>query len=133
MSNQRKERIALVSRSLNSWDCSTSFRAIAAKADEERCETILYALWTLHIPDRKFKPYKEMLFGNSKHIKRVVIEIGDLSDETENNFHVQFWERNRSKPTVMYRRFAKSSDPVEDKEQFIKELPKCKISSMGAR
>lgn len=126
----RIRKIALVSHDYNVpdsrglHDYSEHFSRINKLCDDQGCDTILYALFTLDSSSPVTRTHGS-IFDGLQHVQRVLVEVGE-SPETFD--HVEVWRRGRTEPVVARQRFATSSSATSDKQRFLDDLPARRIS-----
>ena len=124
------KKVALVSHNYNHadadglWDYSRYSGPILRACNEQRCDTVLFALYTWDSRSTATKSV-ETLFGKLNHVQRIVMECGDFSahsdDPSYKDLWVEVWLRAEPQPFIMRQRFAAAQEG--DRTQFIRELP----------
>jgi hypothetical protein len=124
-------KIALVSHNYNRvnaeglWDYSAEMKQINRRCDEERCDTILYGLFTWDVRSSHASTHDAM-FSGLTHVRRIIVERGDFSahsdDPSYKDLWVEVWLRGEEQPFIMRQRFASSQEST-GKSKFMRELP----------
>jgi len=125
------QKIALISHdytqrdSAGLWDYSEHFRRINEWCDQEGCDTILFSLYSW---DRRSTVQKdaESMFKGLRHVRRIVLEAGDLAiehDGPSDDLLVEVWLRDVQAPFLMRQRFATSKEAAHGAGNFIADLP----------
>lgn len=123
------KKIALISKRFNYSDgrgskgfssFSEHLRTITQICEESACDTILYCLYTF---DRKKnnRLNKNLMFGNTKKIKNVIIEHWDSSDKAF-PWRVEVWNKEKRIPFIHFQRFGKSQEPKDRKIKFLDDF-----------
>lgn len=120
------KRVMLVSKAYDSGlDFSHQLKRVSELCDEHDCQLLVYALSSYGDGNGQWYPPKRLLFGKSKKIESVVLEVCDWEDEVNSDhFRVQVWQRDRPRPDVFTRKLAKSSEPDERKVALVAEMKK---------
>lgn len=114
---QHPKRILLASRDLGQCDFTRHFSEIAEIADANRCTMIGYGLHTFDTAGGRHSPTPKLLFGNSKHVRYVLLETADL--ETETNPQSELWIRGQAQPKIWKIQFARGSEATPEKRQAL--------------
>jgi hypothetical protein len=89
---------------------------VAATAEAEGCDTVVYALWSHDL--RKMKPLDEArVFGSTKKVQTAVLEVLDGKDA-----RIEVWRRGAA-PHSFQQRFTRSSSSPSSKQAFMDGLP----------
>lgn len=130
--NRINQTVALVSHNYNGsghndcWDYSEHFRRINQRCDDEGCQTILYALYTL---DRAARVRShDAIFGGLANVNTVILETGDLAGEDYDSTIVEVWRRDHAQPLSMKQAFAASSASDTAKQSFMAALPHRRVA-----
>ena len=124
-------KIALVAHDYNLpdsrglYDYSEHFTRINKLCDDQGCDTILYALYTWDSTSPVARTH-DSIFGGLKHVQRVVLEVGQPPDSFD---HVEVWVRDQQQPLLAHQRFATSTSPTSEKQQFLDDLPSRQIGT----
>jgi len=86
--------------------------------DAEGCDTILYSLFTWDEKSPVQRDYKT-LFGGLKNTKCIFLEVGNKKSAQK---IVEIWLKDGNKPRLIQQKFAKSSQPLEFKREFIRDI-----------
>ncbi|MDR3606009.1 MAG: hypothetical protein P4M08_01360 [Oligoflexia bacterium] len=113
-----KQRIMLVSRDLQKPDFTRHISAIMKRADESKCDTISFALFTF-----TESPTWEKFFAHTRHVQRVLVEVGEM-EKHSGQLIIQLWQRDQKEPRLMTRQFARSSEPSSRKLSLIQQFKK---------
>ncbi len=90
---------------------------IALAADEEGCDTIVYALWSHDV--RTMGPLcQDLVFGATIRVKTVFLEVSDIREE----FYVEVWRKGLETPHRFRQQFSKSKDILAMKQAFMDGL-----------
>lgn len=118
------KRVMVVSKAYDSGlDFSHQLKRISELCDEHDCQLLVYALSSYGDGNGQWYPPKRLLFGRSKKIQSVVLEVCDWEDEVNSDhFRVQVWQRNKPRPDIFLRKLAKSSEPDERKTALVAEM-----------
>lgn len=100
------------------YDYSEYFTRINKLCDVQGCDTILYALYTWDSTSPVARTH-DSIFNGLEQVQRVVLEVGQPPDSFD---HVEVWVRGQQQPILGHQRFAKSTSPTSDKQQFVDEL-----------
>lgn len=125
------KRIGLVSHDYNvpdsrgHFDYSEHFARINKVCDDQGCDTILYALWTIDSTSPLERTH-DAIFGGLNNIRRVVVELYDPPETID---HLETWVRGNETPIVARQRFAQSTASDEEKLQFLNDLPARQVGS----
>jgi len=124
-------RLALVSHDYNVpggrelYDYSEHFHRINKLCDEQGCDTILYALYTL---DRNSASRNhDAIFGGLAHIRTIVVEVGEPA--VDRSDFVEVWLQGPDAPAVAKQRFATSRDTGARKRAFLDDLGERRIGN----
>jgi len=123
-------KIALISHDYNMpdsrglYDYSEHFARINELCDDQRCDTILYALYTWDQDAPEARTY-EAVFGGLVHVQRIILEVWE---KPENPVHLEVWQRGQQAPVRARQRFATSKEAVSKKQEFIDDLPNRRVS-----
>jgi hypothetical protein len=89
---------------------------VAAAAEAEGCDTVVYALWSHDL--RKMKPLDEAcVFGSTTKVQAAVLEVLDGKDD-----RIEVWRRGAT-PHRFRQRFTRSTSPASSKQAFMDGLP----------
>ena len=122
-------RLAHISHNYNQrdkcglWDYSESYSEILARCDSEQCDTVVFALYTWDTKSRIAKTHAT-IFGNSAHVRRVLLEAGDLPADAFpkiEDLTVEVWQREATMPIVFQQRF--SGGGQTGRSHLIADLP----------
>lgn len=90
---------------------------VAAAAEGEGCDTVVYALWSHDLI--KMRPLDEArVFGSTTRVQTAVLEVIDGNDA-----QIEVWRRRRSAPHRFRQRFTRSTSPTSSKLAFMDGLP----------
>jgi hypothetical protein len=90
--------------------------SVAAAAETEGCDTVVYALWSHDL--RKMAPLDEpRVFGSTTRVQTAVFEVLDGKDD-----RIEVWRRGTA-PHRFRQRFTRSKSPQSSKQAFMEGLP----------
>jgi hypothetical protein len=125
------QKVALVSHDYNKsdanglWDYSTHVRRIIEACDQRGCDTVLFALYTWDVRSPVPRSH-EAMFSGLKHVRRIVMEFGDLSSHSDEpgleDLAVEMWLRASQSPVIHRQRFATSEEAAAGAGRLVREL-----------
>lgn len=111
-------RVALVSREYEQFDFSKPLNRIVEIADDYGCEYVVFSLFSLHRKKALLK--LSDLFSKTKFVRRVILETGDLWNETD--LRTEILCKELEYPLMFRRQFAFSTEPNSRKQNLIRQL-----------
>jgi len=123
--NFKIKKVAVISHNYNltniygHQDFAEHFPQIHTVCDGEGCDTILYSLFTWD-ENSPIQRNHHTLFGDLKNVRCVILEVGN---KKSTNKFLEVWLREEEKPRIMCQCFAKSSEPYDNKRDFINNIP----------
>lgn len=120
------KKVAVVSHNYNllnrygDQDFTEHFAQINKVCDNKACDTILYSLFTW---DEKSPVPRngQNIFKNVNNVKCIILEVGNKKSVRK---VVEVWLKDEEHPLLLEQYFAKSSDPYEQKRDFIRDIRK---------
>lgn len=118
--NNRKidspKKIALVSRNYKlTDDFSEHMSQLIGIVDQNNCDTVIYSMWSFD--DSNNNLTEKQVFVNSKNIKRVILETGNLKSMTD--LKTEIWSVDNEAPQIIYQEFAKANEDVLKKKHIV--------------
>ena len=125
------KKVAVVSHDYNlinrygHQDFAEHFSQINKVCDSKGCNTILYSLFTW---DEKSPVPRnhQSVFEGLKNIECVFVEVGNKKSATK---AMEVWLKDEEKPRLLEQKFAKSSEPYEQKREFARDIYKRRIGN----
>lgn len=114
-------------------DYSDWFTTINAECDRCGCDTILYAL---HTWDRRnhLRLTHDLLFNNLRNVKQIILEFGKIPADVDERPRfddidgVEIWSKEHAEPRIIKQCFAVSAAKDSDKELFMCDLSRRRLS-----
>jgi hypothetical protein len=117
-----QKQVMLVSRDLGEKCFGEHLGKIVKLAERERCDTLMFALYTVDDQGGKVNVSAEQIFANTKSFPKVVmLECGGMEKEVT---YVEVFTRDRGRLThkQFVRHFAMSTESRAQKEKLIQEF-----------
>jgi hypothetical protein len=118
------KKVAVVSHNYNllnrygDHDFTEHFAQINKVCDGKACDTILYSLFTWD--EKSLVPRNcQNIFNSLKNVKCIILEVGNKKSVRK---VVEVWLKDKEQPLILEQHFAKSSDPHEQKREFIRNI-----------
>lgn len=122
-----KPKIALISRDYEAADFRKSLNRILQAADDLGCNHAYFSLYSVHRTSRLLD--LSWMLESRAHLERVVLETGDLWNETD--LRTEVWCRDLDYPRLYKRQFAFSAEPQKTKQRFISQFQHRVIDDMA--
>ncbi|MCK4659203.1 MAG: hypothetical protein KAV82_06735 [Phycisphaerae bacterium] len=111
------------------WDYSEDVSQINNICDQYGCDTIMYALYTWDTSSRIPRTH-EAIFENLQNVKRILMEVGRLSaeDEDQYNLRLEFWTRDEEQPVTFGQVFGKATQVAKCGDTLVSSLEERRVA-----